>query len=218
MRLPCWVLLYLAGLVMVLLPGAGWGADPGVEALPKQEAAAQSPARLFGVGKQNLGIALGYGVAFNIMGERTEVNDLQYIYAAPRWGIGISDPKGGESWYRGNFELVFEGAFMYNFEPKSGFGAGATGLVRYNFLRESKVIPFFEIGASLLYIDMDIADRSDGFNFAPQGGFGFHYFFSERTAFTGEARFHHISNAGIGFPNTGINSILFLIGVSTFLE
>jgi hypothetical protein len=154
----------------------------------------------------------------DVGGPDGEVDDAEYIYVAPRWGIGISDPKGGDAWYRGNFELLIEGAFLVDVEPRAGFGAGVTPLIKYNFLPKGKVIPFFEIGVSLLYTDLDLEGRSDGFNFAPQGGLGLHYFMSERTALTGEVRFHHISNAGIQNPNVGVNSILFLIGVSTFLK
>jgi lipid A 3-O-deacylase len=217
MRPPCRLLLGVTAMVMFLLPTGGWGADPVLAGSAKQETARESPARFFAFGKQNLGIALGYGFGLN-GGVSQEVDDVQYIYVAPRWGIGISDPKGGDAWYRGNFELVLEGAFMYNIEPKSGFGAGATGLIRYNFLPESTFIPFVELGGSLLYIDMNLDGRPDGFNFAPQGGVGWHYFVSERTAVTGELRFQHISNAGIESPNVSINSLLFLMGFSIFLQ
>ncbi|MFQ5802420.1 MAG: acyloxyacyl hydrolase, partial [Candidatus Methylomirabilales bacterium] len=44
------------------------------------------------------------------------------------------------------------------------------------------------------------------------------YFLSEQTALTGEWRWLHISNADTRMPNAGINSSLFLIGVSFFLE
>ncbi|MFQ5990136.1 MAG: acyloxyacyl hydrolase [Candidatus Methylomirabilales bacterium] len=35
---------------------------------------------------------------------------------------------------------------------------------------------------------------------------------------TAEWRLHHISNAGSNDPNNGINSSLFLVGLSTFLD
>ncbi|MCZ6551550.1 MAG: acyloxyacyl hydrolase [candidate division NC10 bacterium] len=219
MTQPCRLLLFATVLVM-LLPGGGWAADTGAGPPAEQvTGAAQSPARLFGLGKQEIGIVVGHGLAIPI-GRTTddELRDVRYIYAAPRWGIGISDPMGGDAWYRGNLELLAEGTFIVNFEPKGGFGAGLTALFRYNFLPEGKFIPFVEAGGGILFLDMDFMNRSDDLNFNPQAGLGFHYFISERTAFTGEWRWQHISNGGIKEPNRGINSSLFTIGVSIFLE
>ena len=210
----------LATVVVALLPRIVSAADPGLTSPPRQErAGAQSPARLFRLGAQEIGIAAGYGFAIPIADTSDdELRDVQYIYFAPRWGIGISDPMGEDAWYRGNIELVAEGAFLLNVEPKDGFAGGITALLRYNFLPEGVFIPFVEAGVGILSLDFDLKNRSDGLNFTVQAGFGFHYFVSDRTAFTGEWRYHHISNADIEQPNFGINSSLFLIGVTIFLQ
>ncbi|MEX0804192.1 MAG: acyloxyacyl hydrolase [Candidatus Binatia bacterium] len=184
--------------------------------------AADQPARydsVFGFGKQSLGISAGHGLALPIGGTQTpELEDIQFVYVTPRWGVGISDPLGGSSWYRGNFELLLEGTFLYNFEPKSGIAGGITPMIRYNFLTGSRLITFLQAGAGVLALDADLTGQSDGLSFAPQTGLGFHYFFSQRTALTGEWRLHHISNAGMHDSNAGINSSLVLIGVTFFLR
>lgn len=204
---------------ILLLPRGGGAADPGLGAPAKQEkVTAKSPMDRFGLGKQEIGLAVGYGFGIRTKDTKGELDDVRYIYLAPRWGIGISDPMGGAAWYRGNFELLGEGAVLFNREPKNGFAGGITALVRYNFLPGGKFIPFVEGGAGILDLDFDLEGRSDGFNFSPQAGLGFHYFVSQRTAFTGEWRWHHISNADIEKPNRGINSSLFLIGISVFLH
>ena len=146
------------------------------------------------------------------------MRDLQFLYLAPRWGIGLSDPIGGNSWYRGNFELILEGTFLYSFEPKSGIAGGLTPLIRYNFLAGDRLVPFAQLGAGILVLDFDLRRQADGFNFTLQSGLGFHYFLSERTALTGEWRYHHISNAGINRPNIGINGSVVLFGVTVFLK
>ena len=212
----------LATVMVALLPWVISAADPGLTSPPRQErAGAQSPARHFRLGTQEIGIAAGYGFALTFVGETggdDELRDVQYIYFAPRWGIGISDPMGGDAWYRGNVELVAEGAFLFNLEPKDGFAGGITAMFRYNFLPGGAFIPFLQAGVGILSLDFDLKNRSDGLNFTAQPGFGFHYFVSDRTAFTGEWRYHHISNANIEKPNLGINSSLFLIGITTFLR
>ncbi|MPZ76317.1 MAG: hypothetical protein GEU77_07310 [Deltaproteobacteria bacterium] len=184
--------------------------------------ATEQPARyesVFGYGRQSIGISAGHGLALPIGGTQTpELEDIQFVYVTPRWGVGISDPLGGSSWYRGNFELLLEGTFLYNFEPKPGIAGGLTPMIRYNFLTGSRFIPFLQAGAGVLALDADLTGQSDGVSFAPQGGLGFHYFVSQRAALTGEWRLHHISNAGIHNRNAGINSSLFLIGVTFFLN
>ena len=222
MRLPRKQIPLATVVVALLLPRAVSGADPGLRSSTQQERAGpQSPARLFRLGTQEIGIAAGYGFALRFVGETgddEELRDVQYFYVAPRWGIGISDPMGGDAWYRGNVELLAEGAFLLNLEPKDGFAGGITVMLRYNFLPAGVFIPFVEAGAGILSLDFDLMNRSDGLNFTAQAGFGFHYFVADRTAFTGEWRYHHISNAAIERPNLGINSSLFLIGLTIFLR
>jgi lipid A 3-O-deacylase len=90
--------------------------------------------------------------------------------------------------------------------------------VRYNFLTGSRFIPFLQAGAGVIALDADLRQQADGVNFILQSGLGFHYFISQRTALTGEWRFHHISNAGIHNQNAGINSSLFMLGVTFFFR
>jgi lipid A 3-O-deacylase len=173
----------------------------------------------FGYGKQSLGISGGYGLALPIGGtDAPEMEDIEFAYVTPRWGIGISDPLGGRSWYRGNFEFVLEGTFLYMSEPKSGIAGGIAPGLRYNFLTGTRFIPFFFAGVGFIALDADLARQSDGLNFILQSGVGLHYFISQQTALTGEWRFHHISNASIHDKNAGINSSLFMLGVTFFLR
>lgn len=168
----------------------------------------------FGFGKQAIGLSLGYSPATPLGGA---VRNVQYMYAAPKWGIGISNPLGGNSWYRGNFEFLAEGALLKEIQPKSGIGGGLTALFRYNFLYGRDFIPFIEAGGGVVALDFDLKHQKDGLNYSGHWGLGFHYFFSERSAFTGEWRIHHISN-GQGTDNRGITNSLFLIGLSYFFN
>ena len=173
----------------------------------------------FGYGRQSLGISGGHGMALPVGGtDSPEMEDIQFVYATPRWGIGITDPLGGRSWYRGNFELVLEGTFLYMFEPKSGIAGGIAPGLRYNFLTNTRFIPFFHAGVGFIALDADLTRQSDGLNFILQSGVGLHYFISQSTALTGEWRFHHISNASIHDRNAGINSSLFMLGLTFFLR
>ena len=91
-------------------------------------------------------------------------------------------------------------------------------MLRYNFLQLARVVPFIEAGAGVVGTDFDLKGQSDGFNFSLQGGLGFHFFVLPQVALTAESRFHHISNAGLRQPNSGINDCVFLIGTSFFVR
>jgi lipid A 3-O-deacylase len=202
---------------VIALPGFALKTDAAFAAAAADQTGTYESA--FGYGRQSLGISVGHGLALPVGGTNSpEMEDIQFVYATPRWGIGISDPLGGRSWYRGNFELLLEGTFLYMFEPKIGIAGGIAPGFRYNFLTGTRFIPFFHAGIGFIALDADLGRQSDGLNFILQSGVGLHYFTSQSTALTGEWRFHHISNASIHDRNAGINSSLFMLGLSFFLR
>jgi len=217
MHQPCRPLLVAIALgSLLLLPGHGPAADK--DSGPSMEESAASPAWLFGSGQQEVAIAVGYAIHLPIRGRPEEIEDTQFVFLAPRWGIGISDSLGGDAWYRGNVELLGEGQFLFETEPNKGFAGGFALLFRYNFLPNGKIIPFVQAGAGVLGVDFDVEGQRDGFNFSVQAGIGFHYFVAKRTALTGEWRWHHVSNAFTRKPNSGVDSSVFIIGASFFLK
>jgi hypothetical protein len=128
----------------------------------------------FSFGKQEIALSAGYSPATPIGGA---IRNVQYGYVAPRWGIGISDPIGGNSWSRGNFEFLAEGALLGEVKPSRAIAGGATALVRYNFLAGTDFVPFITLGGGLLALNFDLEHQEDGLNFSGHGGAGFHYFF-----------------------------------------
>jgi len=173
----------------------------------------------FGYGKQEWSIAGGYGFGVGLMGSNNgNIKELRYATVIPRWGIGLGDPLAESSWYEGNFDLLVEAPMLFEYHPEHGFAGGGTLMLRYNFLQLERVVPFIEGGAGVLGTDLDLKEQADGFNFSLQAGLGFHLFVLPRVAITAESRFHHISNAGLRNPNSGINDCLFLIGTSFFVR
>jgi hypothetical protein len=73
-----------------------------------------------------------------------------------------------------------------------------------------------DLGAGVTATDIRSGDISTTFEFNLQAGAGAHYFVAKNLALTAQARFIHFSNAGIKFPNLGVNTITGLIGVSWF--
>jgi hypothetical protein len=99
-----------------------------------------------------------------------ELGDVRTWEAIPRFGVSATDPLFTNSWVRGNIEILFEGAFLWNAEPRSGFAAGAGTSLRYNLLRWDRVVPFVDANFGVLHLDFDLERQSDGFNF--NVGFG----------------------------------------------
>jgi len=77
--------------------------------------AASAAESSFGWTKQEIALSLGYGLTLPVGGQ---IENLGYFQASPRWGIGISNPLGGDSWYRGNFKLIVEGLYLHEFRPE----------------------------------------------------------------------------------------------------
>jgi hypothetical protein len=55
-------------------------------------------------------------------------------------------------------------------------------------------------------------------NFILEGGPGLLIFLSDRTALTVGYRYHHVSNGSKCTPNLGLNSSLFILGLTHFFR
>jgi hypothetical protein len=190
----------------------------GLPALARAEPSAPSGATRFGRGRRHIGLAAGVGVGMRRIGKHRDTDDVRYASVTPRLGIGVTDPLGGDAWYRGGFEVLAEGTFLSVFEPRSGWAAGGSAILRYDLLRFGRFVPFFDGGVGILNLDFDLDDQADGVGFIIHTGLGSHLFLSERTALTGEWRYQHVSNARIHLPNRSINASAFFLGASFFLD
>ncbi len=161
----------------------------------------------------------GYGFGVRLCrGDCEEVDKVQLLALHPSLGIGLTDALWEERWYGGSLQLRLEPELLFNFNPDFGWAAGGEFVLRYNFASGGRVIPFLEAGVGVTYLEFDLDGQSDGISFNPQGGFGLHYFTSSDSALSLSWRLHHISNAGIRDPNRGINSSMFLIGITRFFD
>lgn len=202
--------LLLAGLLIqpAAAEAGGEPGDPGV----------------FRRGGKHAAFLAGYGVGFRMGSDEdreksAELRDVGIVNLIPRLGIGVTDPMGGDSWYRGNIEALFEGALLINTRPHSGVGGGLGTSLRYNFLfAERRFVPYLDANLGIVGIDFDLDRQADGFNFNVGAGGGVHWFVRPRTSIDTEVRWQHISNAGTRRPNDGINDVLFLLGVTHFFD
>ncbi len=139
------------------------------------------------------------------------------IYVMPRLGQVVTDEL-SSGVVAGNVELLIEPMAAHYYEPFSASAFGGSLVVKYNFLSFGRWMPFWDGGAGVLWTDLAprIPEQSKTFNFLLQTGPGVSYFVSESWAITAGFRFHHISNAGLGERNIGLNAWLFSLGFSFF--
>ena len=139
------------------------------------------------------------------------------LYALPRVGIVVT-PDVGSGLYAGNLELLVEPLYAHYFKPFGATAAGGSVLLKYNFLGFGRWMPFWDLGIGMLWTNLAprIPEQSTPFNFVMESGPGVQYFATERVALTLGVRFHHISNAGLGHRNKGLNSTLGYLGLSIF--
>lgn len=167
-------------------------------------------------GAMELGVMAGYlqgnEALTSVSGNRSAV------YALPRIGVVVT-PEIGSGFYAGNLELLLEPLYAHYFKPFGANAAGGSVLFKYNFLGFGRWMPFWDLGLGMLWTDLAprIPEQSTQLNFLLESGPGVQYFATERVALTLGVRWHHISNAGIGDRNKGLNSTLGYLGLSLFL-
>jgi hypothetical protein len=185
----------------------------GVLHLAAGPARAQEPR--FKFGDVELTLAGGYSRSHTTVGE-DEAQDLDGFQFLPHVGIFLSDEH-GEPGIRGNFELLIEPTVVHlRAESESGTAAGVSALARWVFTTPWVVRPYAEVGLGILGGNFDLRQTNCDINFIIEGGAGLLWFVAERTALTASYRFQHISNASTCDFNLGINSSLFVLGVSYF--
>ena len=167
-------------------------------------------------GTIELGLQTGYWQAFTGIGNGLSPN-RSAVYVLPQIGYVFTDK---QEWglFSGVFEILFEPVGAHYFQPFSATLLGGSGVLRYNFLAFGSVVPYWDFGAGMAWTDLAprIPEQSTPFEFLLETGPGVHFFVTEHLALGGAVRVHHISNAGLGDRNTGINAVLGTIGFSFF--
>jgi lipid A 3-O-deacylase len=171
----------------------------------------------FSYGAQQIALLAGGGFGLRMFGNHDPHEDQPRIFGVfGRWGIGLSDPLAQGTFYTGNVELDVEPMLLLNYQPQDGWAAGGSLLLHYNFLDAGAIVPFVEGGGGASHLDFDLESQSDGFTFPLQAAIGFHAFASPRTAVTASLGYYHLSNAGLRYPNWGINTVMIRIGATFF--
>lgn len=146
------------------------------------------------------GLQAGYGFSFQV--NRGRSHEYLFLFE-PNVGFRLGD----------RFEYVVEGHFARYFTPE-GYMVGLAPLgARYTAPSRTAIRPYFYLGLGLGWTDLQQLDEIDRrFNFLIQGAVGIRGAVTETQAWTFEARYSHVSNAGTELPNLGLNCLVFLAG------
>jgi lipid A 3-O-deacylase len=168
-------------------------------------------------GTLEIGIMTGVWQATTAIGDAPSAN-RSAVFVLPRVGVVVTNPL-GMNWWRGDFELIVEPVYARFTQPFAADLSGASLLAKYNFLSFGRWMPFWDIGAGMVWTNLAprIPEQSTQMEFLLQTGPGVQYFASETVTLTAGIRFSHISNANLGDRNTGINSVMPYVGLSFFL-
>jgi len=119
---------------------------------------------------------------------------------------------------RGRFEYAVDAVPLYLiFQPyNTAYGVGVNPLnLKWNFVTRGRVAPYLELGGGTLFTTQEVPPGTSKVNFTPSAAFGAH-FLREKYAWSLEARYLHISNAGLTHPNPGINTFEVRVGLGEF--
>lgn len=134
-----------------------------------------------------------------------------------RYGWVLTAPH-GPGFLQGQFEYAVDvvPAFVVVQRRADAYGFGLNPFaLKWNFTKAHKVVPYFELGGGTLFTNNDVPPGTSRVNFTTSGALGLH-FLRDKYNWSAEIRFMHISNAGLGDLNPGINTLQLRIGFGRF--
>jgi opacity protein-like surface antigen len=201
---------------LFLAVSIAWGAS---FCLAESDAPSPNARKILKRGTIELGGIVGFWQAlrFPLQDSSADPN-RSAIFIMPRVGMVVTDElQAGR--LTGNLEVLIEPIFARFTKPFAAEAAGGTLVLKYNFLSFGRWMPFWDAGAGMLWTNLAprIAEQSTPLNVIFETGPGVQYFITEQTTLTLGVRYSHISNAGTGERNIGLNAILPYAGMSWFL-
>ena len=168
----------------------------------------------FEKGSSDFGAQLGWGWTIDIPPGPNRT-DLGFLFFFPNWQYNLTGLI-GESWYQGAWFYHMEAGLAFSDRDDKFLVGWSPVMAQYKFLSpERNWAPTVLLGAGFSMTNWkDVAKRELGseFQFLLHGGAGLE-FFKKEGAYSINYRFFHVSNAGIKFPNIGLNAHMFTLGM-----
>jgi len=135
-----------------------------------------------------------------------------------RYGWVLTRPH-GPGFLKGRLEYAVDAVPVFVvFQPvNTAFGAGVNPFnAKWNFATRGHVMPYFELSGGTLFTNHDVPAFTSRVNFTSGAALGMH-FLGDEHAWSVEVRYMHISNAGLGDLNPGVNTVQVRLGFGKFL-
>jgi len=145
---------------------------------------------------------------------------IEYYALHPYFGLSLWDP--ASRWFEqyGIHALWMIEPWVAYVNDNHGkhktdsFEIGVSPLFIRLVVGDRVVRPFIEAGEGAVYTDLRKQDLGTRLQFTSQFGGGLEYEINDTMAIGLQARFRHMSNAGMASSNPGINTIYGLIGLT----
>jgi len=203
--IPLWAVSALAQDTNSSSSSLNAGASPALQAIAEPSA--------FLPTNWNIGFTSGAGLGVRALGS-TQAHGLTAASIHVGKLIVSDHPTLGP--FLRHLELAGELWTGAQYHPDTAYLVGFTPVARYHFLPGSRWTPFLDAGAGVTGTGIGHPDLSTAFEFNLQGGGGIQWLWRQNVALTLQARYLHLSNAGIASPNDGVNTFLFSGGVTWF--
>ena len=119
---------------------------------------------------------------------------------------------------RGRFEYAVDAVPVFlAFQPaNTAYGVGFDPLgLKWNFRPRRRLSPYLELTGGVLFTNHNVPTNTNTVNFMDQAALGTHIL-GEKYNASLELRYMHISNAGLGSLNPGINTVQVRLGLGRF--
>jgi hypothetical protein len=138
-----------------------------------------------------------------------------------RLGTMLNTPKPDGRLLRGNWEVFGEWVTAPVIKGYANIVVGPSFLLRRNFVQpDCRLVPYIQAGAGLVYSNAAKDQVQDAISlpieFSLQAQCGLHYRVSEHWSIDAEGGLFHVSNAGLGDRNGGLNAVGGTIGLSYY--
>ena len=133
-----------------------------------------------------------------------------------RYGWILTAPH-GPGFLCGRFEYAVDAvpAFVVFQRANTAYGAGVNPMgLKWIFATRGDVQPYLELNGGTLFTSHEVPTGTSTVNFTSGAAFGVH--FLRKHAWTIEAHYMHISNAGMTSPNPGVNTVQVRVGLGKF--
>lgn len=178
-------------------------------------ARAESFSQRFEKGSSDFGAQLGWGHNFDLPPGLNRT-DMGFAFFFPNWQRNLTGVIAKDSWYQGALFYHMEAGLAFADRDDKFLLGWSPLMVQYKFLSpKRRWAPNVLFGAGFSMTNWkDVAERELGseFQFLLHAGAGLEYF-KKNGAYSINYRLFHVSNAGIQFPNIGLNAHVFSLGM-----